>query len=312
VLFTLASTALTALALVQQIDTTVPAQQGQRLVVDGYAGEIDVKTWGRNAVRVEADPSSRTSVDVVTTGVSVTVRTESRRGPPSSVDLTITVPAWMGLDLSGVYTDVTVVGVRAPISVETVQGEVDVTGGEGVVSLRSVQGHVHLKNAKGRIDVHSVNEDVRVSDASGEIVAETVNGEIVLERVDATSLDAGTVNGDVGYDGPLRNGGKYDLSSHNGDVTLAAAEGASAAVSVSTFNGEFESAFPVTLRETRKGKRFSFVLGAGGAQVSLESFQGTVSLVRPGRRRQRADAELDSQVDRARDTFFPSVKAPPR
>lgn len=290
-LLSLVSGALTALALLQQVDTTVPAQQGQRLVVDGYAGEIDVKTWGRNAVRVEADPTSRTSVQVVSGGGAVTVRSESRRGPPSSVDLTITVPAWMGLDLSGVYTDVTVTGVRGPISVETVQGDVDVTGGEGLVSLRSVQGHVHLKGAKGRIDVHSVNEDVRVSDASGEIVAETVNGEIVLERVDASSLDASTVNGDVGYDGPIRSGGRYALSSHNGDVTLAVAEGSSAAVSVSTFSGEFESAFPVTLRETRKGKRFSFVLGSGSAQVSLESFQGTVSLVRPGQLRASSDDE---------------------
>ena len=296
-LLSLASGALTALALVQQIDTTVPVQQGQRLVVDGYAGEIDVKTWGRNAVRVVADPSSRTSVEVVSAGGAVTVHTEGRRGPPASVDLVITVPAWMGLDLSGVYTDVTVTGVRAPITVETVQGEVDVNGGEGLVSLRSVQGHVHLKGAKGRIDVHSVNEDVRVSDATGEIVAETVNGEIVLERVDASSLDAGTVNGDVGYDGPIRSGGRYTLSSHNGDVTLAVAEGTSAAISVSTFNGEFESAFPVTLRETRKGKRFSFVLGSGSAQVSLESFQGTVSLVRPGQLRSSSDADRGHDHD---------------
>jgi DUF4097 and DUF4098 domain-containing protein YvlB len=300
VLFSLATGALTALALLQQVDTTVPARQGQRLVVDGYAGESDVKTWARNAVRVEADPPSRTSIEVVSGGGAVTVRSESHRGPPSSIDMTITVPAWMGLDLSGVYTDVTVTGVRAPITVETVQGEVDVTGGEGLVSLRSVQGHVHLKGAKGRIDVHSVNEDVRVSDASGEIVAETVNGEIVLERVDATSLDAGTVNGDVGYDGPIRSGGRYTLSSHNGDVTLAVAEGSSAAVSVSTFNGEFESAFPVTLRETRKGKRFSFVLGSGSAQVSLESFQGTVSLVRPGQLRASSDDE-DDDHDHDRD-----------
>jgi DUF4097 and DUF4098 domain-containing protein YvlB len=300
VLFSLATGAMTALALLQQVDTTVPARQGQRLVVDGYAGEIDVKTWARNAVRVEADPPSRTSIEVVSGGGAVTVRSESHRGPPSSIDMTITVPAWMGLDLSGVYTDVTVTGVRAPITVETVQGEVDVTGGEGLVSLRSVQGHVHLKGAKGRIDVHSVNEDVRVSDASGEIVAETVNGEIVLERVDATSLDAGTVNGDVGYDGPIRSGGRYTLSSHNGDVTLAVAEGSSAAVSVSTFNGEFESAFPVTLRETRKGKRFSFVLGSGSAQVSLESFQGTVSLVRPGQLRASSDDE-DDDHDHDRD-----------
>jgi DUF4097 and DUF4098 domain-containing protein YvlB len=282
VFVTLASGAIAALALVQQVDTTVTAQPGQRLVVDSYGGEIAVKTWGRNAVRVEADPPSRTQVEVSSAGGVVSVRSEGRRGPPASVDYTITVPAWMGLDLSGVYTDVNVDGVRAPITVETVQGEVDVAGGEGTVSLRSVQGSVKLKGAKGRIDVHSVNDEVRVSDASGEITAETVNGDVVLEGVDATSLSATTVNGDLGYDGPIRNGGRYVLSTHNGDITLAAAENASATVMVSTFSGDFESDFPVPLKETRKGRRFSFTLGGGSAQVSLESFQGTIHLVRPG------------------------------
>ena len=111
-LFSLASSALTALALLQQIDTTVPARQGQRLVVDSYGGEIDVKTWARNAVRVEADPSSRTSGRGRRPPAALSsVRTEGRRGPPSAVDLIITAPAWMGLDLSGVYTDVTVTGI---------------------------------------------------------------------------------------------------------------------------------------------------------------------------------------------------------
>ena len=110
-LFSPGQSALTALALVQQIDTTVPAQQGQRLVVDGYAGEIDIKTWGRNAVRVEADPSSRTSVEVVELG---RLRHRAHRraaraavlgGPPHHACRS----GWR-LDLSGVYTDVTVVG----------------------------------------------------------------------------------------------------------------------------------------------------------------------------------------------------------
>ncbi len=279
---TLASGALAALAFLQQIDTTVTAQQGQRLVVDAYGGEIAVKTWGRNAVRVEADPPSRTQVEVSSSSAAVSVRSEGRRGPPASIDYTITVPAWMGLDLTGVYSDVKVDGVRGPITVETVQGEVDVAGGEGTVSLRSVQGSVKLRGAKGRIDVHSVNDEVRVSESSGEITAETVNGDVVLERVDATSLNATTVNGDLGYDGPLRNGGRYILSTHNGDITLAAAGNTSATVMVSTFSGDFESDFPVPLKETRKGRRFSFTLGGGSAQVSLESFQGTIHLVRPG------------------------------
>jgi DUF4097 and DUF4098 domain-containing protein YvlB len=297
VLLSLATAALAALSALPQVDTTVPVGSGQRLEVDAFGGDITVRTWSRNAVRVQADPSSHAQIQISTVGSTVSLRTEGHRGPPA-VDLEITTPAWMGLDLSGVNGDVTVHGAKGPVTVETVQGTVDVTGGKGIVSLRSVQGSVTLRGARGRIEVHSVNEDVSVSDASGELTAETVNGEITLARVDATSLDASTVNGDLSYDGPIHNGGRYALSSHNGDVTLAVAEGTSAAVSVSTFSGEFESEFPVTINETRKGKRFNFSIGTGRAQVTLESFQGTVSLVRPGHRpRSSSDDDHDSDHD---------------
>ena len=280
------------------IDTTVSVERGQRLEVNSFGGDITVKVWARNAVRVQADPSSRTEISVTTSGSTVSVRTQGRRGPASSVDLDLTVPAWMALDLSGVYTDVNVDGSRGPVAVETVQGDVEVSGGEGQISLSSVQGSVTLRNAKGRIEVHSVNQDVRVATTSGEIKAETVNGEIVLEKVDATNLDASTVNGDVEYDGPIHDGGRYALSSHNGDITIAVAPTANAAVAVSTFGGEFESDFPVTMTEGRKGKRFSFTLGkGGGAQIDLESFQGTIRLARPGTVSHRESKDHDEDED---------------
>ena len=73
-LFSLAHVAFAALALVQQIDTTVPVQQGQRLVVDSHGGDIDVTTWSRNAVRVEAESGPRGGVQVVTSAGTVRVR----------------------------------------------------------------------------------------------------------------------------------------------------------------------------------------------------------------------------------------------
>ena len=288
-LSTLFSTALAALALTQQIDSTIPVERGQRLTVSAFAGEIAVSAWNRNAVRVEAEPSGRNRVEITRTGATLEVRTVGRRGAPGMVDLTITAPAWMPLDLSGVHTDVRVTGARGPVTVETVQGEISVDGGEGLVTLQSVEGAVSLRGAKGRIEVHSVNEDVSVTASSGDISAETVNGEISLAQTDASGLAASTVNGDIDYEGPLRNGGRYALSSHNGDLRLTVAEGTNAAVAVSTFNGEFESEFPVTLTEARKGKRFSFTLGTGSAQVSLESFQGSIQLFRPGSRRVEHD-----------------------
>jgi len=286
VLFALAPAALAAL-LIQQIDSTVPVERGQRLEVDLFAGDVDVKTWSKNAVRVVADPDGRGRVEIERSATSVSVRTTGRRGPPLSTDIELTVPAWMALDISGVYTDITIAGARGPISAETVQGDVSAEGGDGLVSVKSVQGGVSVTGAKGRIEANSVNADVEVRRSTGEVSTETVNGSIDLVGTDATTLTATSVNGDLNYDGPLHSGGRYALSTHNGDITLAVAEAASAAVSVSTFNGEFESDFPVTLTETRKGKRFNFTIGSGSAQVTLESFQGTISLVRPGSQHHR-------------------------
>ena len=294
-LSTLLSAALAATALTQQIDSTIPVERDQRLTVSAFAGEIAVTAWNRNAVRVEADPGGRSRVEISRAGATIEVRTQGRRGAPGMVELKITAPAWMPLDLSGVHTDVSVVGARGPVTVETVQGEISVEGGEGLVALQSVEGAVSLRGAKGRIELHSVNEDVAVSASAGDITAETVNGSILLEQVDASGLAASTVNGDIDYDGAVRNGGRYALSSHNGDLRLTVAEGTNAAVAVSTFNGEFESEFPVTLTETRKGKRFSFTLGTGSAAVSLESFQGSILLVRPGSRRMDRDRDHDHE-----------------
>jgi DUF4097 and DUF4098 domain-containing protein YvlB len=289
-----------ALAPDVQVDTTLNAVRGQRLAVNAYAGEVTVRAWNRNAVRIEAD-GDQNQLEIASSPTGISIRTQGRHGPPGEITIRISAPAWMGLSLAGVNTSAKVEGIRAPISVETVEGEVDVTGGESLISLRSVQGSVRLRGAKGRINVNSVNDDVEVANSSGDIAAQTVNGEILLQGVDASSLDANTVNGDISYSGPIRSNGRYALSTHNGDLTLTVPQGTSAAVTVSTFSGDFESEFPVPLQGTRKGKGFNFTLGSGSAQVTLESFQGTIRLVRPGSEedpaRQKRDHDRDHDED---------------
>ena len=289
-----------ALAPDVQVDTTLNAVRGQRLAVNAYAGEVTVRAWNRNAVRIEAN-ADQDQLEISSSPTGISIRTQGRHGPPEEITLRISAPAWIGLSLAGVNTDAKVEGIRAPISVETVEGEVDVTGGESLISLRSVQGSVRLRGARGRINVNSVNDDVEVANSSGDIAAQTVNGEILLQGVDASSLDANTVNGDISYSGPIRSNGRYALSTHNGDLTLTVPQGTSAGVTVSTFSGDFESEFPVPLQGTRKGKGFNFTLGSGSAQVTLESFQGTIRLVRPGSEedpaRQKRDHDRDHDDD---------------
>src|SRR5213078_3151126 len=272
---------LATFALAQKTDTTVPVRTGARLEVSNFGGESAVKTWSRNAVRVVADHSSRDRILVDALDQVVRVKAEGGRRGPSQVDYVITVPAWMALSLSGVYTDIKVDGAQNEVRAETVQGEVSVVGGSGNVSLKSVQGSVTLEKARGRIDLNTVNEEIRATDISGDIAVETVNGDITLTQIESANTEANTVNGDVSYDGTIKDGGRYRFGTHDGDLRVSVPEKANVSVSVSTFNGEFNACFPVQLTgKTRH--RFSFTIGSGSARLELESFGGDIKICRPG------------------------------
>lgn len=273
--------AVSAGLLASDTDTTITVQRGQRLELSTHSGDVVIRTWARSAVRVQTSGSSRSHLAIDQTASVINIHSAGGRGGPPDMDYTLTIPTWLAVRLSGVTAEMRLEGVQGSVSAETVEGDVTLVGGGGLVSLRSVEGEVSLRDAKGKIDVNSVNSDVNVRNVSGELQAETVNGDVNLIQVQSDNVEATTVNGDINYDGTIRANGRYRMTTHNGDVTIVIPEGTGAQISVSTFQGDFESAFPVTLTE-RHGKRFDFTIGNGSARIELESFGGTIHLVRPG------------------------------
>lgn len=262
-------------------DTIIPVERGWHLDVDNPRGEVVVRGWDRAAVRVRADLSRGQTLDVVRSGSSVRVRPRDERGGSRSVQFEIDVPRWMAVRVEGNQVDVSVRGTEGEIAVQTVGGDIAVEGGTGLLNLRSIQGEIVVRSARGRVEVASVNEDITLSDISGDIHAQTTNGDVIMTRIRAATARATTVNGDIVYEGTIRDGGRYILSTHNGDVVMTLPETVSATVSVSTYHGEFESQFPVRITGTTRDKLFKFTLGAGSAGIELESFNGEVLLRRP-------------------------------
>jgi DUF4097 and DUF4098 domain-containing protein YvlB len=272
-----------SLALVQQTDTLLAVRPDARLHVSGMGGQVVVRTWDRQQMRVVAEHSSRDRIEIKSVGSVVRVEAKSRHGAPRVVDFTITIPVSMDVEIDGTYMDADVQGVQGTVTVETVQGDVVVQGGARFVTVHSVQGDVEVRDARGQVRAETVNGQVHVANVVGEVSAETVNGDMALERIDAQSVEAVTVNGEITYDGTIRDGGRYWFNTHNGDVTVTVPERANVTVTVSTFSGDFESDFPVTITGTRD-KRFSFTLGNGSARLELESFGGSIRLQRPSPR----------------------------
>jgi hypothetical protein len=280
----LASLLLLSSMAVQGQDTTLTASRGDRQRVDVHAGSITVKAWDRSMVRIQADDDDDDARVSISRGAgAISVSAHDRHGGPAETSFIVSVPAWMPVSLHSVEGDIEVSGTTAAISAETVNGDVTVTGGAGNVSLSSVDGEVVLSRASGNLSVATVNDDVTVRQSSGTVAASTVNGSVILEGVSSAAVTAESMNGDVSFGGPIQNGGRYQLSTHNGDLTIGVQQGASATVSVNTFNGDFSSDIPVEVRSRgRHEGSFSFTLGDGSARVQLESFSGSVRMVRPG------------------------------
>jgi hypothetical protein len=265
-----------------QTDRNVPVTRGSRLIVNNMAGEIVIKTWDRDSLRVQARHSARITIDVSTEGNVVTIKSRGAGSSPA-VDYEITAPVWLPVKASGTHAYIGIEGAQNEVSAETVSGDVVVKGGSGFVTAKSIQGEVIVEDAKGRINVSTVNEGITITGSVGEISADSTNGDITMNKVDAKSVDAGTVNGTIRYEGTFSSGGQFRFATHNGNIILVIPETSNATFTVRTYNGEFNSNLPTkAVGEVRRGRRATYILGNGSAEVELESFSGSVRLRKPG------------------------------
>ncbi len=267
----------------QDLDTTIAVRSGARFELSSVSGSVKIQTWGRPQIRVVAQTDgARVDLDASASGVSV--RTEPRRGE-GDVDFTITVPANTPLEVHAISADVTASDVCGEASLGSISGGVTLRCGNGDVQVESVSGDVQASDVRGHLEISSTSGDVQVRGVRGDVSARSVSGDVTLERVDGQDVRAETVSGDIGFSGPIHDGGRYGFHSHSGDVTVRPDGDLSASISISTFSGDVESDWPMTINPGGgpvRPREWEFTIGAGGAKLNLESFSGTIYLRRGG------------------------------
>lgn len=275
----LATLALAALILAPiQQDTTISVARGTRLEMNNRSGQVTVRTWNRNAVQVSADLSDRDRLQVDAGGGVVRIRHQSWHGDESA-DFRLTVPAWMELSIGTTEGDITVQGSEARLDLRSVEGNISVQGGRDFITVHSVEGEITVAGADGRVEVNTVDGGVGLTDVTGDIAISAVDGDITLDGMTSSEVEATTVDGDILYRGTIAPNGRYRFDSHSGDLTLEVPDPLNASLSISTFDGDFQSDWPITLTGTGgMKKRFSFTLGNGSARIDLQSFDGDMRL----------------------------------
>ncbi|MDX1660456.1 MAG: DUF4097 family beta strand repeat-containing protein [Gemmatimonadota bacterium] len=266
------------------VDTLISVSTDGRLELHNGNGTVEIDTWEQNRVRIRARRSGAAPIRIDKKGVALVVQSPRQMKRDVKIDYTVTVPASMDLTVHGMRSPVTIRGTRGRVEVHTINGEIDLQGGRERVEVHTVNGPVSISGARGRVEVQGVNQSVRLRDFSGEAVSvNAVNGTVTFEDVDARTVQAVTVNGQIRFQGVIRENGSYEMNAHNGGIEIVIPEETSARIHVSTFKGTLRAGFPVTIEEGPQGRRFDLTLGSGEARIDLTSFNGTIELRRPRR-----------------------------
>ncbi len=279
----LAAAALVPGALAaQSLDTTVAVRSGARFELNSVSGSVRVQAWNRPQMHIVAEADGARVEFDASPGI-VSARTVPRRGE-GDVDFTITVPASTPLEVHAISADVTVAGVCGEATLSSISGDVTLRCGNGDVHVESVSGDVSATDLRSHLEIKSVSGNATAQQVHGDVIASSVSGDVSLDRVDGNDVRVESVSGDIGFSGPVHQGGRYGFRSHSGDVTIRPDGDLSATVSVSTFSGDVESDWPMTINPGGGvgPRQWEFTIGDGSARLTLESFSGTIYLRRGG------------------------------
>jgi DUF4097 and DUF4098 domain-containing protein YvlB len=267
---------------VQQTDTIIDLDGAVRLELENSGGQVIVTTWDRDAVRIQAEHSSRTFIEVDHRGGVLQIEADAQRGPTTIVDYELTVPASLDLEIDGMFTDVTVEGMNGDIEVETLEGNIRIVGGSGTVTAESTNGEITIEGAEGTIEATAVSRSIEIINSSGEILAESVGGSIIMRGITADVVEAGTIGGRIHYSGTIQDRGRYFFGSHGGRITLEFPSNVNATVMAVSLTGSIRANYPGAPTEFSRRERESFTLGTGSAQVEAETFSGAIIIERQG------------------------------
>lgn len=270
------------------LDTTVTFAAQGTLSVSCPGGDVIVTGTDRNEIKVRAR-TERGGIRFTSNGSNARLEPAINRGC-SDARFEISVPTGVHLVAETWNGSLSVRSVHGEIEAHAQSGDIDIRDAGDRVEVETLSGDATINGVRGEANIHSLSGDVTLTGARGIVEIETVSGDIELTDVVSRQIRTNSTSGDLTFGGTIVNGGRYEFSSHSGELRLQLPSNVGAQMSLSTFSGEIESDFPITLKAGEHGigaaqaKKLNFTLGQGSARIIAETFSGNVSLSSTGRR----------------------------
>ncbi len=272
----------------EEVNKTLDAASDGQVSVSNISGSITVNGWSRNEVEVTGELGRNVEELIFErSGDKITIKVKVPRnsGRGIETDLEIQVPEGSSIDVGTVSADIEVEDVRGELKLNTVSGDIDTEGGETDISAGAVSGDIEISGQRKEAETraNTVSGDVTLFRVAGIAAAESVSGDVIVDEGSFSRVSLNTVNGEILFQGELRDDGKLKAETVNGSVDLDFAEGVSGRFEVDTFNGDIDNCFGPKPERTSKytpGWEWSHQDSKGDARVTVSTLNGDVTICR--------------------------------
>jgi len=284
----------------EKFEKTVALAMDGKVILKNISGNVDVKTWNRSEVKIEAVKVSRASsmskarenaelVKIEITEEHNVVRIATvypkktdrlfRKGINVSIDYRLTIPEKAEAEMKTISGDLSMIAIGAAVRAETVSGDIVLEKIDGSVRVSAVSGDLELDGINGDAELETVSGEIDVNHIKGSVEAEAVSGGITISDISgAEKIVAKTISGGVDYEGSILPRGSYRFSVHSGGIRLDIPADSAFDLEAKTFSGEIESDFDIRVSGKLSKREIRGSVNGGGAELSLKSFSGGIRL----------------------------------
>jgi hypothetical protein len=275
--------------------------------VSNISGDMIVTRGGGNSASVEIIKTARAetaedakallalvTVDVMERGPRGDIKTRypseedlrrgNRRNINVNVAFNITVPAQARVTLHSISGSLSVRDVAGALALDTISGNIKLANTGRTATAKTISGNVEMSDttADGTLNGGTISGTVSLRKITARSLAlSSVSGSVVLEDVSSERIDAQSVSGDVHFAGDFEANGRYEFTSHSGNVRLAVGNKTGFQVEATSFSGGIRSDLPLTLEGGRRSNnKLNARHGNGSAILDLTSFSGSIVITK--------------------------------
>ncbi len=289
----------------EQISKTLRLGRNGTFDLQNVSGDIAVTGGSGNDVRIEATKRVRHPNESEARALlkTIEVRIEERNGDvevrtdyprqnwSGGVDYTVTLPREANVILRSISGDVRVSNVNGDLRAETISGDLTATAVRRIRLAKTISGDLEITDSDG--------EDVSGQTTSGDVVArglkarsidlQSISGDLRMENVESDRTFVKSISGSIDFSGRMARNGRYEFQTHSGDVRVTPQAATGFSIEASTFSGDLRSDFPLTLQGNSPnglgprrgpGRAIRATFGEGGAVLSLQSFSGSITVIK--------------------------------